>query len=191
MPTAYCLLPITPYCLLMTRVVAFLTLLLSLSALVGCAGYQIGNQTLYNTNIRTIYVPMVKSTLLRPHLSERITEAVVKEIELRTPYKIARDNYADAILNIEIVDYKQGINFKDKWGGPRQNVLDLKAKVELVDRKTLSVNNSVQVSIDKEDFIVMGSGSMIPVAGQSTATEQQAAIDRLAQSIVNVLEIPW
>ena len=47
------------------------------------------------------------------------------------------------------------------------------------------------LSIDKEDFIVMGSGSMIPVAGQSTATEQQAAIDRLAQSIVNVLEMPW
>ena len=175
----------------MTRVFTLLTLLLTLSSLAGCAGYQIGNETLYNTNIRAIHVPMVKSSVLRPHLSERITEAVVKEIELRTPYKVARDNYADAILNIEIVDYKQGINFKDKWGGPRQSELELQAKVDLVDRKTMALENSAQFTIDQGDFIAMGYSSMTPVAGQSSATAQQAAIDRLAQNIVNVLEKPW
>ena len=115
----------------MNRVFAFLTTLLSACLLTGCAGYQIGNQSLYSANIQTIYIPMVKAPTFSPHMGERITEAVAKEVELRTPYKVARDNYADAVLNIEIIDYKQGINFKDKWGGPRQDNLDLNRLVKL------------------------------------------------------------
>lgn len=174
----------------MNRVFALLTTLLTACLLTGCAGYQIGNQTLYTANIQTIYIPMVKAPTLGPHMSERITEAVAKEVELRTPYKITQANLANAILNIEIIDYKQGINFKDRWGGPRQDNLEMKAKVELVNRGTLSPECSCEFSLDQEG-IVLGHGSMIPVAGQSTATEQQEAIDRLARCIVNSLEKPW
>lgn len=174
----------------MNRGFAFLTTLLAASLITGCAGYQIGNQSLYTANIQTIYVPMVKAPSLGPHMSERITEAVAKELELRTPYKLVQDNYADAILNIEIIDYKQGINFKDKWGGPRQNNLEMKAKVELVNRRSLTPECACEFSLDQQG-IVLGHGSMIPVAGQSSATEQQEAIDRLARSIVNSLENPW
>lgn len=174
----------------MNRVLAFLTTLLAACLLTGCAGYQIGAQSLYTANIQTIYIPMVKAPSFSSHLSERITEAVAKEVELRTPYKVARACYADAVLNIEIIEYKQGINFKDKWGGPRQNNLEMRAKVELVNRRTQTAESVYEFSLDQEG-IVLGHGSMIPVAGQSTATEQQEAIDRLARSIVNSLERPW
>lgn len=174
----------------MNRVFAFLTTIFSAFLITGCAGYQIGAQSLYTANIQTIYIPMVKAQSLGPHMSERITEAVAKEVERRTPYKLARDCYADAILKIEIVDYKQGINFKDKWGGPRQNNLEMMAKVELVNRRYQVSETSYEFSLDQQG-IVLGHGSMIPVAGQSTATEQQEAIDRLARCIVNSLEKPW
>ena len=174
----------------MNRVFAFLTTLLTASLLTGCAGYQIGAQSLYTANIQTIYVPMVKAPTLGPHMSERITEAVAKELELRTPYKLAREYYADAILNIEIIDYKQGINFKDKWGGPRQGNLEMTAKVELVNRRSLTPECACELSLD-QNSVLLGHGSMIPVAGQSTSTEQQEAIDRLARQIVNSLEKPW
>ena len=174
----------------MNRFFAFLTTLFAACLIVGCAGYQIGNQSLYTANIQTIYIPMVTAPSLSPHLSERITEAVAKEVELRTPYKVARDNFADAVLNIEIIDYKQGINFKDKWGGPRQDNLEMTAKVELVNRRSLTPECSCEFSLNQEG-VVLGRGSMIPVAGQSTATQQQEAIDRLARCIVNSLEKPW
>ena len=174
----------------MNRVLAFLTTFAAACLLTGCAGYQIGNQSLYNANIQTIYIPMVKAQSLSPRMAERITEAVAKEVELRTPYKVARNYYADAVLNIEIIDYKQGINFKDRWGGPRQDNLEMKAKVELVNRRSLTPECACEFSLDQEG-IVLGHGSMIPVAGQSTATEQQEAIDRLAKCIVNSLEKPW
>ncbi len=174
----------------MNRFFAFLTTIFAACLIPGCAGYQIGNQSLYSASIETIYIPMVQAPSLSPHLGERITEAVAKEVELRTPYKVARDNYADAVLNIEIFDYKQGINFKDRWGGPRQDNLEMKAKVELVNRRSLTPECSCEFSLDQAG-IVLGHGSMIPVAGQSTATEQQEAIDRLARCIVNSLEKPW
>ena len=47
----------------------------------GCAGYQIGNQSLYPPEIHTVYVPMFQSNSFRRNLGERLTEAVVKEIE--------------------------------------------------------------------------------------------------------------
>ena len=53
----------------------------SLLLLGGCAGYQIGNQSLYPQEIRTVYVPMFQSISFRRNLGERLTEAVVKEIE--------------------------------------------------------------------------------------------------------------
>ncbi len=168
-----------------------LILLFSPLMFVSCAGYQIGNDTLYNTSIKTVYVPMVQSTSFRRHLGERLTEAIVKEIELRTPYKVVRDNSADSVLNVELVDYNQNIAIIDKWGGPRQEGMYMSVKVNLVDRKTLISENSTEFSLANEDWQVLGQGDLIAAAGQSTSTQQQQAIDRIAKNVVNVMEKKW
>ena len=59
----------------------------------GCAGYQMGNRSLYRTDLRTVHVPMFQSDSLRPDLGEWLTEAVIKEIELRTPYKVSQQSF--------------------------------------------------------------------------------------------------
>ena len=58
--------------------------LLGLTVL-GCTGYQYGNQNLFRPDIRTVHVPIVHSESFRRGLGERLTEAIVKEIELRPP----------------------------------------------------------------------------------------------------------
>ena len=73
-------------------------LLLLLGWLSGCAGYQIGNQSLYPPDIHTVYVPMFESKSFRRDLGERLTEAVAKEIELKTPFKVVNDPNADSVL---------------------------------------------------------------------------------------------
>ena len=74
----------------------------------GCASYRFGNNTLYASNVRTIYVPMFQSDSYRTtpsiDIGERITEAVCKEIERRTPFKVvgtAED--ADSVLTGRVV----------------------------------------------------------------------------------------
>src|SRR6476660_2725748 len=56
--------------------------------LTGCAGYQLGQRSLYRPDICTVHIPVIQSDSFRRYLGERLTEAVVKEVELRTPYKV-------------------------------------------------------------------------------------------------------
>ena len=37
-------------------------------SLAGCAGYQVGNQSLYPSHIHTVYVPIFESNSFRPFL---------------------------------------------------------------------------------------------------------------------------
>ena len=56
-----------------------------------------GTDSLYAADIATVYVPMIESDSYRRDLGERLTEAVVKEIELKTPYKVVSTPNADSI----------------------------------------------------------------------------------------------
>jgi hypothetical protein len=73
----------------------------------GCAGYRFGNNTLYAPNVRTVYVPIIQSDSFRTtpsiDIGERLTEAVCKEIEKRTPFKVVGDPAADSVLTARIV----------------------------------------------------------------------------------------
>ncbi len=52
--------------------------LIATAALSGCAAYQIGNATLYNPNIRTIYITIVRNDTFRPMVGVQLTEAIQK-----------------------------------------------------------------------------------------------------------------
>ena len=67
--------------------------------LAGCASYQVGSESLYAPDVATVYVPMIESDSYRRDLGERLTEAVIKEIELKTPYKVVGTPDADSILS--------------------------------------------------------------------------------------------
>ena len=69
----------------------------------GCVGYQVGTGSLYAPDVATVYVPMIESDSYRRDLGERLTEAVVKEIELKTPYKVVSTPDADSMLSARLL----------------------------------------------------------------------------------------
>src|ERR1700676_3808059 len=69
-----------------------------LVALAGCAAYHVGNAGLYPPDIHTVYVPMFESDSFRRDLGEMLTEAVCKEIELHSPFKVVGNPNADSVL---------------------------------------------------------------------------------------------
>ena len=77
------------------RLARFLGLLLGLVAISGCAGYQLGIDSLYRPDVKTVHVPIFQSDSYRRGLGEQLTEAVVKQIESRTPYKVVSASDAD------------------------------------------------------------------------------------------------
>jgi hypothetical protein len=145
----------------------------------GCAGFQFGNRTLYRTDLRTVHVPMFKSNALRIDLAEWLTEAVIKEIELRTPYKVVSNPLADSVLTGTLLsgDQKRVLseNINDE---PRNLVYQTTVHVTWID-------NSGRILV--QTVVNLGT-DFVPEAGQSMATAQQAAIQKLAQQIVSQME---
>jgi len=165
-------------------------LLLSLF-LTGCAGYQIGNQSLYPLEIRTVYVPMFESASFRRNLGERLTEAVVKEIETRTPYKVVNNPNADSVLTGRILGDTKRVLVPALTGDAREVQVGMRVEVSWTDRKGRMLRPADYVPCPTEITDVSGTADVVPEVGQSIAVAQQDAICKMAQQIVGLMEKPW
>ena len=165
--------------------------LLALGLLSGCASYQIGNQSLYPMEIHTVYVPIFESASFRRDLGERLTEAVQKEIELKTPYKVVADPNADSILSGRIEGEGKHVLIGSQRGDPRELQVDIRVMVGWTDRQGRMLRESSAVPLPSELIDVEGTGNVVPQVGQSIASAQQEAISRVAEQIVSLMEKPW
>ena len=162
-----------------------------LSAAGGCAGYQIGHQTLHRGDIRTVYVPMFQSDSFRRNLGERLTEAVVKEIELKTPYKVVHRPDADSTLSGRLVSDRKRVLAEDVNDIPRDIETDLVVEVNWFDRRGGTLLQNGRFNYAPPAFSVAQNADFVPEGGQSVATAHQEAIQRLAEQIVNQMETRW
>jgi hypothetical protein len=160
-------------------------------AAIGCASYQVGNRSLYRPDIRTVYVPMFRSESFRPFLGERLTEAVVKEIELKTPYKVVASPDADSVLTGRIVFERKRVVAEDANDNPRDIETDFVVEVNWHDRLGGAIIENAAFSYSPRIFSVAQQTNFIPESGQSLATAHQENIQRLAEQIVAEMEMPW
>jgi Lipopolysaccharide-assembly len=157
----------------------------------GCASYQVGNRSLYRPDVRTVYVPMFESASLRRNLGERLTEAVVKEIELKTPYKVVHRPDADTVLSARITSDSKRVVATQVAGVPRNIETDMSVQVSWYDRRGEYLIQDARFRLSPLDFSVVQSVDFTPEGGQSVATAQQEAIQRLAVQIVSRMESDW
>src|SRR6185369_12697823 len=101
----------------------------------GCAGYQLGQRSLYRPDIRTIHIPVVQSDSFRRNLGERLTEAIVKQVELKTPYKVVDAASADSVLNVRLNSDSKRVLAENRFDEPRDIETDFFAQVNWVDRR--------------------------------------------------------
>jgi len=167
----------------------FAAALLSLAT--GCASYRVGNETLYAPDIVTVYVPMIQSDSFRRDLGERLTEAVIKEIDLKTPFKVVGTPDADSVLSIHLARDLKRVTIENQNDDPRSIDLNLAAEVTWVNRRRVPLQPLSAVPLPPELLPIGQSGTLIPEVGQSVATAQQLAIQRLAERIVATMEEPW
>jgi hypothetical protein len=149
----------------------------------GCAGYRFGNNTLYAPNVRTVYVPIIQSDSFRTipniDIGERLTEAVCKEIEKRTPFKVVGDPAADSVLTARIVaDTKRMVE------------MNFQVLVTWADRGG-AVLASGGVPLPAASVDVGQAANLVPEYGRSVASTQQEMIIKMAQQIVGLMEEPW
>lgn len=168
----------------------FVSPLLVLAAMTSCAPYQFGPQSLYSPDITTVYVPVFESGSYRRHLGERLTEAVVKEIEKRTPFKVVASPAADSILYGRIVDETKNPLVEANTDEPRELALRFYIQVSWVNRKGQIVRQA-NTPIEPEVLALHADSNLVPEVGDSMATAQHRAIKKLASRIVDLMESPW
>ena len=164
---------------------------IAICSLSGCAAYQFGSASMFRPGIRTVHVPVVRNDTFRHDLGIRLSEALVKEIDQRTPYKVTGDPNADSTLSCRITNETKRVLTETVNDDPRALEAALSVRAtwtarngELLMQNSVIPNNDVAIGFGKDSRFV-------PEAGQSVDSATQAAIDDLAERIVSQMEMRW
>jgi hypothetical protein len=157
----------------------------------GCAAYRFGPQSLYRSDIRTVHVPVIRNDTFRHDLGVRLTEAVIKEIELRTPYDVTSDPAADSVLRCRVVNETKRVLTETATDDPRAVEAVVGVRADWVSRNGEMLMQNAVASADDLAISFGQDVRFVPEAGQSIDTATQEAIDDLAQRIVSQMELRW
>lgn len=162
-----------------------------LAAAWGCAGYHMGARTLYPPDIHTVYVPIIESNSYRRNLGEWLTEAVVKQIEKVTPFKVVGSPEADSVLSCRIVSDSKRMAMESPTDEGRELQLTWQVSVTWEDRNGDLVKPAQQIPAPQSLNTIQNTASLFPELGYSITSAEQTAIERLARQIVSMMEAAW
>ena len=187
---------------------------LALALLPGCANWDghfclFGYTTrpLYDLGIRTVRVPIFKNFTFRRGLEFQLTEAVVREIESKTPYKVAQDCDADTELIGTIVGRSKAVINYNQLAETREAPTTLTVEVVWRDLRAGHGGEVLSLPVPGKPgdppppppapgapvppVLVQSLGTFIPELGGSLTTAEKENVDRLAVQIVSMMEKPW
>jgi hypothetical protein len=134
---------------------------------------------------------MFQSDSYRRNLGERLTEAVMKEIEAKSTFKVVSNPNADSVLIGRITSETKRVAVENRFDDPRELDIDLQVEVRWIDRHGGVIREFEPIRYSPEVVGVGGSAPLFPEVGQSVATAQQLAMQRIAEQIVGMMELPW
>lgn len=154
----------------------------------GC-GYRAGN--VYGPEVRTVDVPIFQNDTFRRGIEYQVTEAVHREIQTHTPFRLAKGREADTRLTGRIVEIRKNVLGENKYDDPRELQLSLMVRVTWEDLRSGQLLASQEVPLQPQSLPAIGQAEFAPEIGQSLATATQEATERLARQIVHMMETPW
>jgi hypothetical protein len=163
-------------------------LLATFSLLIGGCAYRMGNG--FESEIQSVYVPIFESQSDRRGLEFQLTEAVQKQIQLRTPFRVVDQPAADTQLIGKILNTRKRVLTETKNDDPRELQFSLTVQVRWENLKTGEVLAEKRVPISQSEIQLIQNAEFAPEVGQSLATAYQQVMDRMAREIVDLMEAP-
>jgi hypothetical protein len=168
-----------------TRCIGLWVVLLTTS---GC-GYSVGAP--FSPEIRSVHVPTFKSGSNRRFLEYQLTEAVQKQIQQRSHFRLLKDDEADTRLTGRIIDLRKSALGQTRNSDARELQVNLLVEVTWEDVRSGKILAQQSVPLPPEMLQLAAQAEYAPEVGQSLATGDQTAINRLARNIVDMMETPW
>jgi len=162
--------------------------LLIVVAMTGC-GYIVGSG--FPPEVRTIHVGAFQTDGYRRGVEFQLTEAIQKEIQKRTHFRLVNEPMADTVLTGRIVDVRKDVLGESMNDDPRELQLALMVDVTWTDRRTGRILAQDRLPIDSNAVLLQSQAEFAPEVGQSLATGLQQTTQQLARQIVDMMETPW
>jgi len=153
----------------------------------GC-GYLVGPP--YSGEVRSIHVPIFENITWRRGLEYQLTEAVQKQIQLKTPYRLAKEGDADTRLTGKIVAANKAVLGETGFDDARELQFSLVVELTWEDLRTRKLLLQQRYPIPLDIIQQRNQSEFAIEAGQSLATAEHDAIQRMARQIVELMEEP-
>ncbi len=153
-------------------------------AAVLCGGCGYSTKRPFRSGIQTVHVEMLESREFRRELEFQLTEALIKRIEMDTPYRIGPLRTADTLFSGEILEVRQrafGDDFES--GLPREKGATIIMRYRWKDLRTGSL------LVERKRFVY--SVEYIPPVGETFAKGMMRGFDGMAEAIVETMESRW
>lgn len=156
-------------------------LLLTLAS-AGCGYHVAGREVHLPKDWRTIAVPVFVNHTLQYRLEQRFTQAVVRELEQRTSYRIVpHPKQADAVLLGEMTSIEAvPVLFDSSTGRATTMLVTVQAKVRLEDRSSGKI-------VYRNDNFVFRDEYELSTDPKTFFEEESPALDRMARDFASRL----
>jgi hypothetical protein len=162
----------------------------------------------YDPNIHTVYVPVFKNLTFWRGLEFQLTQAVIREIEATTPFKVVSDcDGADTELLGTIISYNKNLLNRNQLNEVREAETVLGVQVVWRDRRTGEILSQPRRPVAppplapdmppppepglQPPVLVQSLGHFIPELGGTVTSAEQENVKALAIKIVSMMEKPW
>jgi len=168
----------------MKRIAILLPMLLTV--LLGGCGYTVDSP--FPDDVRTVHVPIFKrgKGVFRRDIEFDLTEAVIKRMQLDTPYRLADRGEADTELKGEIHEIEQQILYwNTDFGFPREMAVTFIVSFQWIDLRT------GEIRARRDNMRVMVTRASDHPFDQTFFQSQEEIVNQLAKRIVEHLESDW
>ena len=145
-----------------------------------------GQNSVFNVDLRTIAVPVFANSTPDLKIAPNITEALIKEIQTFTPWKVTGQGQADTILRGTVTDYRLVLLSKDPTTGlANEMMVEATVSFDWVDLRT------------GESIVKLSGFSASALFTPSRPLQQPIDLGRfqvaqtMAREIVDTLQADW
>ncbi|WP_432797775.1 LPS assembly lipoprotein LptE [Poriferisphaera sp. WC338] len=165
------------------KAIGLLLLLVLPMIMTGC-GYSAHG--IYTDKYQTVATPFFENRTDYRGLEADLSEAVAKEVESRTPYKIASPASADTVLQGTITQFQQQVLIRRRNGNvPEQMEVQMTIDFEWKDLRT------GQTIVNRKGYQAIGRYTPSNPVSQVFDIGQHRVAARMAEQMISTMQIEW
>jgi hypothetical protein len=137
------------------------------------------------SEVKTVAI-FFKSNVFRRDLEKQLTEAVIKEINLRTPYRVVGNHeQADSLLTATITSDNKNLVVEAPTNLPRE------LNASIVVQANWTHNPPTDIESKRIPTMISETINFIPEVGETAVSGYNHVIQSIAKQIVDMMEQPW